>query len=113
MLLGGVMGIAADATYLQIRTLNMSRGPAVQSLRAQSDKREYSVFMKQFVESLPKLTLRQGMVKKILTENNRVSGVELAFGDQIAARAVVLSAGTFLGRHNLDWSRNNARWTRW
>jgi len=94
--LGGVMGIAADATYLQMRTLNMSRGPAVQSLRAQSDKREYSVFMKHFVESLPKLALRQGMVKKILTQNNRVSGVELAFGDQIEARAVVLSAGTFL-----------------
>ena len=94
--LGGVMAIAADATYLQLRTLNMSRGPAVQSLRAQSDKREYSVFMKQFVESMPKITLRQGMVKKILTKNGAVSGVELAFGDQIEARAVVLSAGTFL-----------------
>jgi tRNA uridine 5-carboxymethylaminomethyl modification enzyme len=94
--LGGVMGIAADATYLQLRTLNSSRGPAVQSLRAQSDKREYAVFMKQFMESLPSLSLRQGMVKKILTENNQVSGVELAFGEQISARAVVLSAGTFL-----------------
>src|SRR3984957_4928237 len=94
--LGGVMGVAADATYLQMRMLNSSRGPAVQSLRAQSDKREYSVFMKRFVESLPKLTLRQGMVKKILTQNNRVSGVELAFGDQIEAKAVILSAGTFL-----------------
>jgi len=94
--LGGVMGIAADATYLQMRTLNMSRGPAVQSLRAQSDKREYSVFMKHFMESLPKLTLRQGMVKKLLTKNNKVAGVELAFGEQIEAAAVILSAGTFL-----------------
>jgi len=94
--LGGVMGIAADATYLQMRTLNMSRGPAVQSLRAQSDKREYSVFMKHFMESLPKLTLRQGMVKRLLTKNNKVAGVELAFGEQIEAAAVILSAGTFL-----------------
>ncbi len=94
--LGGVMGIAADATYLQMRTLNTSRGPAVQSLRAQSDKREYSVFMKHFMESLPKLTLRQGMVKKLLTKNNKIAGVELAFGEQIEAAAVVLSAGTFL-----------------
>jgi len=94
--LGGVMAIAADATYLQLRTLNMSRGPAVQSLRAQSDKREYSAFMKRFMESLPNLTLRQGMVKKLLTADNKVTGVELAFGEQIEAPAVVLSAGTFL-----------------
>jgi tRNA uridine 5-carboxymethylaminomethyl modification enzyme len=94
--LGGVMGIAADATYLQMRTLNMSRGPAVQSLRAQSDKREYSGWMKQFMESLPNLTLRQGMVQKFLVKNNQFTGIELAFGDVIEARAVVLCAGTFL-----------------
>src|ERR1700722_2958082 len=94
--LGGVMGIAADETYLQLRTLNMSRGPAVQSLRAQSDKREYSAWMKHFMESLPKVTLRQGMVKKLLTKGDKVAGVELAFGEQIEATAVVLSAGTFL-----------------
>lgn len=94
--LGGVMGIAADATYLQMRTLNMSRGPAVQSLRAQSDKREYGIFMKHFMESLPNVSLRQGMVKKLLIKSNKVSGVELAFGEQIEANAVVLSAGTFL-----------------
>lgn len=94
--LGGVMGIAADATYLQMRMLNSSRGPAVQSLRAQSDKREYSAWMKRYMESLANVTLRQGMVKNLLTENGRVSGVELAFGDRIEARAVVLCAGTFL-----------------
>jgi tRNA uridine 5-carboxymethylaminomethyl modification enzyme len=94
--LGGVMGIAADATYLQMRTLNSSRGPAVQSLRAQSDKREYSAWMKNFMESLPNLTLRQGMVKAFLTEAGRITGVELAFGDRVTARAVVLCAGTFL-----------------
>ncbi|MBX9687846.1 MAG: tRNA uridine-5-carboxymethylaminomethyl(34) synthesis enzyme MnmG [Candidatus Obscuribacterales bacterium] len=94
--LGGVMGIAADSTYLQMRTLNMSRGPAVQSLRAQSDKREYSMWMKNYMESLPNVTLRQGMVKTLLTEGGRVTGVELAFGDRIKASAIVLTAGTFL-----------------
>lgn len=94
--MGGIMGIAADATYLQMRTLNMSRGPAVQSLRAQSDKREYSIWMKDFMESLPNVTLRQGMVKAILLENGKICGVELAFGDRIYAPAVVLTAGTFL-----------------
>ena len=94
--LGGVMGVAADATYLQMRMLNMSRGPAVRSLRAQSDKREYSAWMKNFMESLPNLTLRQGMVRSFLTENNQITGVELAFGDRITAKAVVLCAGTFL-----------------
>lgn len=94
--LGGVIGIAADATYIQLRTLNLSRGPAVHALRAQSDKREYSQWMKAYLESLPNLTLRQGMVQKFLVKDNRIEGVELAFGEQIKARAVVLCAGTFL-----------------
>ncbi|MBY0549167.1 MAG: tRNA uridine-5-carboxymethylaminomethyl(34) synthesis enzyme MnmG [Candidatus Obscuribacterales bacterium] len=94
--LGGIMGIAADATYLQMRMLNASRGAAVQSLRAQSDKREYSAWMKDYMESIPNVTLRQGMVKAILKEGGNISGVELAFGDRISARAVVLTAGTFL-----------------
>ena len=79
--LGGVMGIGADATYLQLRTLNASRGPAVQSLRAQSDKREYSLWMKRLMESLPNVTLRQGMVTKFIIENGQIAGIELAFGD--------------------------------
>jgi len=94
--LGGVMGEATDATYLQIRMLNSSRGPAVQSLRAQSDKREYSAWMKEYMESLPNLTLRQGMVQNLLLTDGKVSGIELAFGDRIDCRAAVLCAGTFL-----------------
>jgi tRNA uridine 5-carboxymethylaminomethyl modification enzyme len=94
--LGGVMGIATDATYLQIRMLNSSRGPAVQSLRAQSDKREYSAWMKEYMESLPNLTLRQGIVQNLLLTDGKVSGIELEFGDQVSCRAVVLCAGTFL-----------------
>lgn len=94
--LGGVIGIAADATYLQLRTLNSSRGAAVQALRAQSDKREYSIWIKNYLETLPNLTLKQGMVNRFIVEGNRIAGVELAFGERIAARAVVLCAGTFL-----------------
>lgn len=94
--LGGVIGIAADATYIQLRMLNLSRGPAVQSLRAQSDKREYSIWIKRYLENLPNLTMRQGMVKKFLTSGNKIDGVELAFGEQVFAKSVVLCAGTFL-----------------
>ena len=94
--LGGVIGIAADATYIQLRMLNLSRGPAVQSLRAQSDKREYSIWIKRYLEDLPNLTMRQGMVKKFLTSNGKIEGVELAFGEQVFAKSVVLCAGTFL-----------------
>lgn len=94
--LGGVIGIAADATYIQLRTLNSSRGPAVQALRAQSDKREYGVWMKHYLESLPNLTLHQGMVKRFIVDGDSVAGVELGFGEKIFARAVVLCAGTFL-----------------
>jgi len=94
--LGGVIGIAADATYIQLRMLNMSRGPAVQSLRAQSDKREYSVWIKNYLETLPNLTMRQGMVKRFLVNQNKIEGVELAFGEQVFATSVVLCAGTFL-----------------
>lgn len=94
--LGGVMGIAADATYMQMRMLNSSRGPAVQSLRAQSDKREYCLWMKQFMESLPNVNLRQGMVTRLLIEQGAVAGVELSFGEQIKGKSVVLCAGTFM-----------------
>ncbi|MBX9878193.1 MAG: tRNA uridine-5-carboxymethylaminomethyl(34) synthesis enzyme MnmG [Candidatus Obscuribacterales bacterium] len=94
--LGGIMGIAADATYLQMRMLNLSRGPAVQSLRAQSDKREYSTWMKAYMESLPNLTIKQGMVTKFLIEDGKAAGVELQFGERVNAKALVLCAGTFL-----------------
>ncbi len=94
--LGGVIGIAADATYLQLRTLNSSRGAAVQALRAQSDKREYSIWIKNYLETLPNLTLKQGMVNRFIVDGNQITGVELAFGERIGARAVVLCAGTFL-----------------
>lgn len=94
--LGGLMGLAADATYIQLKTLNSSRGPAVHSLRAQSDKHEYSRWMNNALMQIPNLTLYQAMVTKVLVDNNKVTGVETSLGERIVAQAVVITSGTFL-----------------
>ncbi len=96
--LGGVMGICADATYLQMKTLNQSKGPAVQALRAQSDKTEYRNFARRLVESEPNLSLRQAMAVKLLIDpaTDEVTGITDGFGIQYPAKAVVLTTGTFL-----------------
>ena len=78
--LGGEMGRAADKTLTQLRMLNRSKGPAVQSLRAQVDKYRYHEYMKSVLENQKNLTLRQGEVEKILTEGDRVTGVATAVG---------------------------------
>src|SRR5262249_10825758 len=64
--LGGIMGLAADATYIQLKTLNLSKGPAVQALRAQSDKKEYANWMRQYLENLENLTIYQSQAKALL-----------------------------------------------
>ncbi len=94
--LGGVMGMAADATFIQMKVLNRSRGPAVQCLRAQSDKRDYSQYMKKIAENHPNLDIRQAMITDILVENNRAIGVKTELGKQYTARSVVITSGTFL-----------------
>lgn len=94
--LGGEMGRNTDRTFIQIRLLNISKGPAVQALRAQADKRLYSLAMKHTLESAPNLLLKQGMVEAILTRGDRVSGVRLAHGEVFEAKAVVITTGTFL-----------------
>lgn len=96
--LGGVMGICADATYLQLKTLNASKGPAVRALRAQSDKAEYRAFARKLVESEPNLKLRQTMITKIhvnATDNSFV-GVEDNLGMIYEAKSLVITTGTFL-----------------
>lgn len=93
---GGLMGLAADATYLQLKTLNSSRGAAVHALRAQSDKYAYSSWMRQTLQSIPKLSFYQAMVTKILMQNNKVIGIETALGEHIYAEAVIVTSGTFL-----------------
>jgi tRNA uridine 5-carboxymethylaminomethyl modification enzyme len=98
--MGGLMGLAADATYLQMKTLNLSKGPAVQALRAQSDKREYSAWVRQYLEQMPNLTIYQSSAKALLfdeTQNKpKVIGIQTQLDEKIFADCVVLTAGTFL-----------------
>lgn len=96
--LGGEIGKVSDRTYLQKRVLNSSRGPAVWALRAQTDKREYAAVMKHIVENQENLSIREGMVTDlVLGKNDEIIGVETYFGTCFAAKAVILTTGTFLG----------------
>ena len=95
--LGGVIGRLADATALQKRVLNASRGPAVWALRAQTDKRQYARQMLQLLQHTPNLALREAMVTGLRVEDDRVTGVRTYFGSTYSAGAVILTAGTFLG----------------
>jgi tRNA uridine 5-carboxymethylaminomethyl modification enzyme len=107
--LGGVIGRLADATALQKRVLNASRGPAVWALRAQTDKRQYARQMLQLLQHTPNLHLREAMVTGLVVEGDptaslgsrppaaRVVGVRTYFGSAYAAGAVILTTGTFLG----------------
>ncbi len=99
--LGGVIGRLADATAIQKRILNASRGPAVWALRAQTDKRLYSRQMLQLLQHTPNLALREAMVTGLETtgegEQQRISGIRTYFGSVYGADAVILTAGTFLG----------------
>ncbi|MCL2399192.1 MAG: tRNA uridine-5-carboxymethylaminomethyl(34) synthesis enzyme MnmG [Defluviitaleaceae bacterium] len=94
--LGGQMGKVIDKTFLQSRMLNLSKGPAVYSLRAQADKSKYSQVMKQVLENTPNLTIRQGEVIDILTQNGKVTGVHTEFGTSYFCDAVIVCAGTYL-----------------
>lgn len=102
--LGGEMGLNADRTAIQIRMLNPSKGPAVQALRAQSDKRLYGLCMKQTLERTPNLALRQGQVEALLVRAGRIMGVRLERGETFEAGAVVLAGGTFLNGRILTGS---------
>lgn len=95
--LGGEIGKIADRCYLQKRVLNLSKGPAVRALRAQTDKREYAMEMKSVVESTPNLFIREAMVTDILVgKNDNVEGVRTFFGMDFYAPSVVLTTGTFM-----------------
>ncbi len=95
--LGGEMGIAADATFIQSRMLNRGKGPAVHSLRVQSDRVKYHTFMKHTLESEPLLDIKQAEVTEICTENNKVTGVITKLGGFCSAKAVIITTGTYLG----------------
>ena len=94
--LGGVMGIVTDATYIQMKILNSSKGPAVRALRAQSDKKEYMTFMRNLIEKNCYISLKQGMAVELIVENNEVKGVIDEFGLEYHAPAVILTTGTSL-----------------
>jgi len=94
--LGGQMAITTDKTYLQIKTLNMSKGPAVQSLRAQSDKYQYHVEMKKTLEQQASLEIKEAMVRELLVEDDEVRGVITEMDVVYRARKVILCNGTFL-----------------
>jgi len=94
--LGGEMGKVIDKTYIQSKMLNVSKGPAVHSLRAQADKQEYSRAMRMVLENTPNLTIKQGEVCEILVENNKVTAVKTFSGAIYPCRAVILCTGTYL-----------------
>ena len=92
--LGGEMGRNTDKTYIQMRMLNTGKGPAVRALRAQADKRQYSIEMKHTLEKEPNLTLRQGIVDDLIVEEGKIKGVVTNTGACYGAKAVVLTTGT-------------------
>ncbi len=94
--LGGMSGIVTDHTMIQFRMLNLSKGPAMWSPRAQCDKTAFSLYWRQVLEQTPNLKLRQDTVTKLLFQKNCVVGVETQLGKKISARKVILTNGTFL-----------------
>ncbi len=95
--LGGIMGRAVDATGIQFRRLNLSRGPAVWSTRAQADRTAYNQYVVDAVEAEPLVTVIEGLAGEIMVEHNRVVGIRLETGEPIGCRAAVIATGTFLG----------------
>ena len=94
--LGGVMGEVADATYIQMKTLNSSKGPAVRALRAQSDKKEYTQYMRNIIESTPNIWLKQCCITELKTKDGAICGAIDEFGIEYSCRAVILTTGTSL-----------------
>ena len=95
--LGGLMGIAADATFLQSRMLNRGKGPAVHSLRVQTDRKRYHIYMKHALELTPDLDIHQAEIVGIEVQNGHVSGVYTNLGGFYACKCVVIATGTTLG----------------
>ncbi len=95
--LGGLMGLAIDATGIQFRMLNRSKGPAVQSPRAQADRQKYHEFMQHALEQTENLTIIEAIATEIITENNKVRAVSCKDGSVYHTQTVVVTTGTFLG----------------
>ena len=95
--LGGIMGLNTDATAIQWRMLNASKGPSVRAPRAQCDKKAYQFRLKRELEAMPGIEIHQGNVADLLVAHDQIVGVATSLGLEIAGKAVVLSAGTFMG----------------
>jgi tRNA uridine 5-carboxymethylaminomethyl modification enzyme len=94
--LGGEMGKNSDYTGIQFRTLNTKKGPAVQAFRTQCDKHAYAQRMRKVIELTPHLTVVEGLVDDVWTQNGRLCGVILATGTRVGGKSVILTTGTFL-----------------
>src|SRR3954451_8592856 len=92
--MGGIMGQVADAVGIQFRLLNTSRGPAVWSPRAQCDKKQYRIRMKEVLEAEPNLQIRQAEVASLIISEGRVRGVRLVDGRNLNCGAVIITTGT-------------------
>jgi len=95
--LGGLMGLAIDATGIQFRLLNRSKGPAVQSPRAQADRQKYQDFMRRALEQTHNLTIIEALATDIITTNNKVQAVLCKDGSVYPAQTIIVTPGTFLG----------------
>jgi len=94
--IGGAMGLNADATGIQFRMLNQSKGPSVRAPRVQCDKKAYQFRMKAILEQAPNLDVKQATVSRVLVDSGAIVGVETDLGVAIGARTVVITSGTFL-----------------
>ena len=94
--LGGLMGIVADKSHIQIKMLNNGKGPAVRSLRAQADKITYPKNMLKNLQNTTNLTIIQGMVEDLITDNNTIKGIILEDGTKYFCKSLVLTTGTYL-----------------
>src|SRR5438445_4689049 len=109
--LGGAMGLNSDATGIQFRLLNRSKGPSVRAPRVQCDKKAYQFRMKAVLERAANLDVKQATVSKIVVENNTVCAVETDLGVSVSGRSVIVTSGTFLrgllhvGEHSRDGGR--------
>ena len=106
--LGGQMGLSTDRNALQIRMLNMGKGAAVQSLRAQADKTLYHLYMKHVLEEEPNLTILQGEVAEILVEGGKVVGMKTTLGQIFYCKTIVVATGVYLNANIIigDWTQN-------
>jgi len=95
--LGGLMGLAIDATGIQFRMLNRSKGPAVQSPRAQADRQKYQDFMRETLEATCNLTIIETIATQIITENKKVRAIACKDGSVYPTKTVIVTTGTFLG----------------